>query len=894
MKIPYTLHHCHERESATALLVAGTRSQELFDLIACLGLETFPTVFATADGFLIKLPRALETPMAGVVRLRKLADHLYLPVDAALVPPLLEDEARGLVRERGLVFLPGTRVLEFAFDRPLELGDLLQMPRPQVSPWDALPEPPALADELVEITSTVPRPDVNIILEQGRDEIGSESSRPGGNSGLGSKIAGGAIYAAGKSLAWLGTKLGLGGVAGAGANLLQRAFEAVPSLTERLMGQQEAALRNLLKDFRDGNTDKALRRALPLNASESKPLGAAGNASLPSHNLFYSLRNLLAGRQAAGGMWFTSDNLFYLLQAEYRKQAEAAARRGDYRRAAFIYAKLLNDMGAAAHILSQGGLHRDAAHIYEEVLRNARAAANEWQAAGEIDKAVEIYVRLGDDLAAADILYKVGEAERALVHFRNAAQKLASQKKYAEAGDLMLKRAQRPDLALTLFQEGWQTRPHAAALPCGLALAKHYAQEPDAPRFLQLLDDAQICLAPWSDDALVGFLNQMARLSNCAGLASVTDKAQDRCLLAVAEKMRQSSSSSATARAASQFFPADTPWPAPVARDAQYAFGLGRKPRFQGTGPYRLGRLGNSTVRAVCLMPLSGDLFLGFENGEIIHHRLSTGAARTLTKQAQPIAGLLADAQENNLVALAGSSDDKTHLLFFPRSLHFSFQSLMQVRTQGPALLCAGVDNQASPFMGVWAADRCQLYRTDNPSWSQSLPLSPSDNPVTGIVGSLPSAPEKPWCLLFFQDKAIYWVDGRVILTVGAPFRPENPPRNTLYQAPLQGWLVDQNTLAAQWVTKDAELYTLRLTLNPRGVHCSQPIRLRTGKPVYGIQGCIDHRLVSAAPMPIWDRVEAAWFSQNHLSNPVAAFPLGNSEALIVEADGTLVRIPSR
>ena len=44
------------------------------------------------------------------------------------------------------------------------------------------------------------------------------------------------------------------------------------------------------------------------------------------------------------------------LAAEYRKAAEAAVARGDYRRAAFIYGKLLKDYRSAAGVLSRGNL----------------------------------------------------------------------------------------------------------------------------------------------------------------------------------------------------------------------------------------------------------------------------------------------------------------------------------------------------------------------------------------------------------------------------------------------------------------------------------------------------------------------------------------------------------
>ncbi|HWY86705.1 MAG TPA: hypothetical protein VNX28_08270, partial [Gemmataceae bacterium] len=538
MKIPYALRPRPAREPATGLLVPGTRAQDVFDLVASLGLEVFPTVFATSEGFLIKLPSPCTKPLAGVMRLRSLAGHLFLPVGADLVPPLLPDEAQGLVRTRGLVFLPGARALEFAPDRPLSWGELLQVPPLQVAEWRSLPEPQALADELLELTSDAPPTTTDQILEQGRTDIGSEASRPAGSSGIGSRLAGAAAYAAGTSMAWLGTKLGLGGLAGMGAGLLERAMNLIPRLSERLMGEQEAALRELLRDFRDGNIERALRRALPINPPESKPLTPAADARLPRHNLFYSLQNLLRRRRDPGSIWSTPNELSYALQAAYREQAEAAARRGDYRRAAFIHAKLLNDLGAAAHMLSQGGLHRDAALIYEN-LHNLHAAALQWQAAGEIDKAVELLVQLGADLEAAEILRKVGEPEQALVHYRRAAQRLASQKKYFEAGEVFRTRAQRPDLALTVFHEGWQTRPEASALPCGLALARHFAEEPNPPRFVQILADAERCFSLWTVESKVHFVNQIAHLSNSAGLTDVAGATQDRCLLSLADQMRQ-------------------------------------------------------------------------------------------------------------------------------------------------------------------------------------------------------------------------------------------------------------------------------------------------------------------------------------------------------------------
>ena len=78
-----------------------------------------------AGGFLIRLDDPTARAFPGTVRLRSLAENLFLPIDADLVPALLDDEAEGLTRLRGLVVLPGGRILSFDPAAPLAPSALL-------------------------------------------------------------------------------------------------------------------------------------------------------------------------------------------------------------------------------------------------------------------------------------------------------------------------------------------------------------------------------------------------------------------------------------------------------------------------------------------------------------------------------------------------------------------------------------------------------------------------------------------------------------------------------------------------------------------------------------------------------------------------------------------------
>src|SRR5207248_168181 len=69
------------------------------------------------------------------------------------------------------------------------------------------------------------------------------------------RAAGRAALGFGQFLTWLGRVLRRPGLAKAGARLIRRAVERVPRLTEKILGKQEAALRELLRRFRAGDVE---------------------------------------------------------------------------------------------------------------------------------------------------------------------------------------------------------------------------------------------------------------------------------------------------------------------------------------------------------------------------------------------------------------------------------------------------------------------------------------------------------------------------------------------------------------------------------------------------------------------------------------------------------------
>ena len=189
-------------------------------------------------------------------------------------------------------------------------------------------------------------------------------------------------------------------------------------------------LRKLLREFRDGDPAKALRRAVPLMPPDEPVRSHASWPGCRGCEAIYNLGDLLRRRSAGtrrgecrAARRAEPDRRCW--PQEYRKAAQRAAEQGDFRRAAYIHGFLLRDDRKAAGVLQRGGLHHDAAMLYLKKLNDLPAAAQAFEAAGEVDRAIELYRQIGRHEAAGDLLRRIGEEEAALAEYAAAAADLA-------------------------------------------------------------------------------------------------------------------------------------------------------------------------------------------------------------------------------------------------------------------------------------------------------------------------------------------------------------------------------------------------------------------------------------------------------------------------------------
>jgi tetratricopeptide (TPR) repeat protein len=417
---------------------------------------------------------SVVTPSPLVQPYACLVDRLYLPADARLHPPMSDAELADALLYPLQVFHPAIGLVGYRDEDLILATDLLAPPPVVEHDWDradpGLPPAPPLRVVLPSVT-----PSVETIAEDFRDDIGSAAGEelpplPEESTmrGLASKSALGMLAA----ISWLAGHLPGGGVeppakggsnkgaapwnseGGAGGSLKRRLQRWSQSMTESLQ-QSLARARHKelarLLDLLERNMDEALRYALPLRGMPGRGLARPG-ARLTARNPEYDPRSIGRARPVDG--WDVS-SFQEQLAAKYRQAANRELGLGRYRRAAYIFAQLLGDFGAAANALRQGRFYREAATLYRDQLKNTGAAAECLEAGGLLLEAVPLYEELGRHEKVGDLYVLLERPDEAREQYRRAVSDFVGRADLLASAQLLETKLTSPDEALATLESGW-------------------------------------------------------------------------------------------------------------------------------------------------------------------------------------------------------------------------------------------------------------------------------------------------------------------------------------------------------------------------------------------------------------------------------------------------------
>jgi tetratricopeptide (TPR) repeat protein len=624
------------------------------------------------------------------------------------------------------------------------------------------------------------------------------------------------------------------------------ALTSVPRLSEKILGSQEAALRELLRRFRDGDIDGALKRALPMGEPGSRIGRAADNAILPTHNLSYSLGNILnwqAGGGSAASIWFGGMDIQRELMREYRKAAEAAVARGDWKRAAFIYGKLLADWREAAAVLSRGGLHHDAAILYRDKLGDPLRAAVCLEAGGEFDAALAIYDRLREHEKAGDLLRRMGEEEAAIERYVQAAEAMIERKKGPlAAGEFILRKTSRADLAETYFSAGWSLRFRSLelgnAVPCAVHLATIYSERADEASFFTLLQEGEDFFAPPGNAHAAGqFFNTVTRLADREVWQDRKDELRDRCLLGLAAKLRdQAETDRHTGSLISNLLGSTGNWEPPVVSDAVFAV---KQPQLRAKNPSferpsTTLSLGQGTITAAVQAPESGEIFVGFDNGILACFQPAENRVIRLGELERSITGLAVD-HDGDFVVVARHEFNNYRLTSYLRLSDDQYQAMAdrfvtdsdEFRLAPWVTLRAEDDDYLTVLRRCEAEAKPMLLRGVD-LLMQTAERTDCTDPACLDVLLERSGEESAPRWLVFESHRLHYVEsrqntsflGRSIMQVPLNWRPEAHPDNSVEMPSLSC----QRVAADQWelagLGEAGGIYWLRLVVDEKTLEC--------------------------------------------------------------------------
>lgn len=227
---------------------------------------------------------------------------------------------------------------------------------------------------------------------------------------------------------------------------------------ERRNKKQIDRLLDMLKD----NPDEALKYAIPLDDDGT----SRGGGGVGEFNLFkrwgdFSLFGTSGGFGSGGGSAPVSNDSYYSLQQQYNETAKRLIKEGDFKKAAFIYMKLLKNYYLAAQTLESGGFYQEAASVYLKYVKNKNKAAECYEKGNLIQDAIEVYKDMGQNEKVGDLYMQIFQEDKAMGYYEKVLDGYKEKYQYVKGALLCKNKMKRLAQAQELLIEGWRNNRDA-------------------------------------------------------------------------------------------------------------------------------------------------------------------------------------------------------------------------------------------------------------------------------------------------------------------------------------------------------------------------------------------------------------------------------------------------
>ena len=411
--------------------------------------------------------------------------NLYIPQYATVYPFLGAQEAAKLFPAAPHLLHPEVGLV--ALDTPVDWSTLLALP-PAVEPLITAPLPAVfIPAEIhgIEIRTLSPEEVIKTMEENMFPKSEKFTDKP---LHLGEKIKLGLLkllFSASKDgngssthektfLTGLIEKIA-GSIGMGNSRWVQNLQESLEDLERRNQSEMDR-----LMDMFKNNPEEALKHAIPLDADGVTRGGNLGRFELSKRWNSFDL----FGRSGYGsGSSVLGSDSFRRLQEQYEQTAQLLIQQKDYKKAAFVYMKLLKNNSMAAKTLEDGGLYPEAASVYLQYLKDKNKAAECYEKGQMITDAIALYKELDQHEKVGDLYMLQQKKEAAFEHYTIVADDYIANSKYLKASLLYRNKMGGPAPAQALLLKGW--REDRDAFNC---INNYFQNIPDKQALLEAIE----------------------------------------------------------------------------------------------------------------------------------------------------------------------------------------------------------------------------------------------------------------------------------------------------------------------------------------------------------------------------------------------------------------------
>ncbi len=385
------------------------------------------------------------------------SEGLYIPLSTQLFPEINAAEFKQLLVWDVQVFHPYIGFVGFKKTDKIDLTRLIYLENPLETEWhyaqtgmpfrppltDILIKPVSFQDVLTAMNDAIDRKPLSDIPKTADEPTELEKLLDDMKRGL---LKGG--LSALDKLGEMFPNTEGGNSGGSGGSSLANWMEKQLHDLEKKRNEE---INRLLSLF-EKDPNEALKYALPLDNPYFNRGEAPPSSALSRRSTDFSLNNLGGGNRMDG--WDLGSH-FYTLQDKYRKAAEAAIARGDYKKAAYVYANLLSDFPSAAQTLEKGKFYQEAAILYKEHLKNLAAAASCLERGGLITQAIELYDELKSYEKVGDLYQKIEQPTKAKRYYEASIETHAERADFMEVARIESDKLKENDRSMATLLRGW-------------------------------------------------------------------------------------------------------------------------------------------------------------------------------------------------------------------------------------------------------------------------------------------------------------------------------------------------------------------------------------------------------------------------------------------------------